>query len=294
MRPALWIALGSLVALAPSLAAAECRPTVTLVGDAALVASIGTDLVGRGIAIERAGSCPATSATIERRDDGLVVWISDASREVREVQTAAAVIESFVRDDVGSPLLAARPIARHTYDDDLALPAPLVWPSGLHLVAGLETSFANDATEWLGVRLSACYMIGPLCPGVRLRGSAVANEEDDDWDPTWRRKSSELLVAIDAPIRVGTYLVTLGVAGGIGGVSTKNNPVVPNRSSGFRAEAMLAVSIPLSPKLALDVYATATAAQKVENEVGFAAEDMVPPEPVGFLRLGVAMRWGRR
>jgi hypothetical protein len=212
---------------------------------------------------------------------------------VREVQTAAAVIESFVRDDVGSPLLAIRPVAAAPAPVRAALaePPPRArprLPTGWHFFGGLETSFANDGTQWMGMSLGACVMLGPLCAAARLRGGSVVAEHGV-WDLADRR-SGEILVGLDVPFRLGRFLLTPGVAAGTGDVTTKADAPT-SRSSYFRAETHVALSIPLTTSLAVDVYVAGTLAQQVEREPGYMT---TIEEPYGYLRFGLGMRYGDR
>ena len=265
----------------------DCEPAVILDGDAVLVAQLGAELAGRGIAV--AGSCSARVARIERRGDLLVVSIADAARTVSEIKTAAAVIESFVRDDVGSPLLAIRFLPRtHAARAEVTASPPPQLPRGWQFFGGLEASIASDRTPWVGGQIGACRMIGVLCAAVRLRGGAVASDERQ-WSTT-RRKSGELLAGFDIPFRIRAYLLTPGVALGFGDILTKSGGE-PSRSSNFRAQLHLTLSVPLTTSLAVDIYTAGTLGQQVEREAGYMT---TIDEPLGYLRFGLAMRYGRR
>jgi hypothetical protein len=260
-----------------------CPPTVILDGDAVLVAQLGAELAGRGIATS--GRCPARQVHVERRGGVLVISIADDARAVSEIRTAAAVVESFVRD-VGSPLLEIRPV-RKASAPVIANPAPQL-PRGWHFFGGLEASVASDRTTWMGGQIGACRMIGVLCAAVRLRGGAVASDEGR-WTTT-RRKSGELLVGFDIPFRIRGYLLTPGVALGFGDITTESG-TAPSRSSNFRAQVHVTFSIPLTRTLAIDLYTAGTLAQQVEREPGYMT---TIDEPLGYLRFGLAMRYGSR
>ncbi len=285
----------TIVAAAAGTTRADCPPTVQLDGDSALVAMIEGELAVRGIAVATPeDACPAQLIRIERRGDDLVIAIVDTSRTVREVQTAAAVIESFVRADLGSPLLAIRTIAVTTAPaaraqlDEPAPPARRELLTGWHAFAGVEGSFANDGSRWMGMSLGACVMVGPLCAAVRTRGTAVENERGI-WVGT-RRKGADGVAGFDVPIRLGRYLLTPGVAFGFGHMSTQAG-APESRSNNLRAQTHVALSIPLTPKLAIDATVTGTLGQQVGREPGYMT---TIAEPFGFLRFGMAMRYGRR
>lgn len=285
-----------LAAAAAAPARAEtCALAVALEGEAALVVKLGAELEGRGIEIRPA--CTNRTARVERRGDALVISIVEAThapieREVRGMKTAAAVIESFVRDDLGTPLLEVRALVSRSP----VVPPPREAPkrsaalSGVHVFGALESSVASDGTAWDGMHVGACVMVGRLCAGGRLRGSKVTSE-DELW-PQTRRESGELMFGLDVPFRLRRFLVTPGVAAGFGAIATEPESEMPSISANFRAETHVAFSVPLSRSFAVDLSVVGTLAQQVKREPGY-MED-VPAEPYGFLRFGVGLRWGRR
>lgn len=290
------IALGVLALAASEASADPCPPAVDLSGDANLVESVGAELRKRGIATT--GSCDGRQAIVSRDGDDVVVDIDSASRSVRGVGTAAAVIESFVREEVSSPLLAARRapvLSAPERPDVLVVVAERERPSGWHFTAIGEATIANDGSGWGGMAFGACRMIGPLCPGVRLRGSMVTGDDPNDG---MYRKASDLLVGLDVPFTIGRFLVMPGVAGGIGGMTTNNRAMddggswYPSTSNNLRAQVHASVSVPLTRTLALDVMVAGTLGQQVAREPGYM--DAVPAEPFAFLRFGVGLRYGSR
>lgn len=266
--------------------AQDCAPQVRLDGDAVLVAQLGAELAGRGIATS--GDCPARVARVERRDGTLVITISDAARAVSEIKTAAAVIESFVRDDVGSPLLAIRDTPRRKPETVASGPPVPQLPRGWHFFGGMEASIASDHSRWMGMQLGACRMIGVLCAAVRLRGGAVTSDHGP-WSSA-HRDAGELLLGFDIPFRIGGFLLTPGVALGFGDITTKTGET-PSRSNNFRGQVHAAFSVPLSRSFALDLSVAGTLAQQVERDPGYMT---TIAEPLGYLRFGVGVRYGRR
>jgi hypothetical protein len=94
------LAAALVLAAAPAAPAGACPPSVQLRGDAGLVAAIADALHLRGIATAER-DCPSVTAYVERREQTISVRIATVQpieREVREVETAATVIESFTRD----------------------------------------------------------------------------------------------------------------------------------------------------------------------------------------------------
>ena len=298
--------------------AGSCPPAVALSGDDDAVRAVRDQLAARGIAGETP-SCPALRAQVERRGAQLVVRMVQAGqpgvpahgsddgaeggieRVIGEPQTAATVIESWVRGDVASSLLEPRDVPP---PDAVAPPSASGEPSatGIQLFAAAETSLASDRTVWQGLQLGACIMLGPVCATARVRAAKVVARSD-----AWRRfkrKSGELLGGIDIPIAVGGLRLRPGVSAGYGSMLT--HQVGDDREagiemSGLRAEAHIGLSIPLSAHLAIDLVTAAELTQATAIETrgmpvatSAPADSMVasPDEPRALFRLAVGIRYG--
>jgi len=280
-----------LILLARGTAAGEC---VRLQGDAA---GIGELLSERGI---RSSDTCALVVTIERLDEQLVLHIArDGSlvdRVAADARTAATVIESFVREDIGDALLAARaappppaPAVQHE-DRVVAISSP---PSparrGVQLFGELESSYGNDRTGWVGAHVGACVMLGPVCAAARIRHAEVVGGPEV-WDQTSRR-SAEVLLGIDVPFGLGRMLLSPGFAAGMGVMHTRGETHdMRVETGGLRADVHATLSLPLWRKLALDIFAAADLTQEAHVEWG---PEMVPlpPEPRLLLRLGAGLRY---
>jgi hypothetical protein len=318
-----WIArLASCLAfaLAGALAggrAEACPPAAVLAGDPALVASVGHELVRRGIAIDTEATCAAVRATVAHSpadpaagDDGaLIVTIAAAGgapveRSVRGVGTAASVFESFARTDVGSPLLAARVLApppspppdpprpRASGEDLAAVAPPSVVRARYHVVAGPEVTVASDDSRWLGGQVGGCIALGPVCAGARLRFSRQLHHPDE-WMAGTERHTTELLVGLDVPLRVGPLIFVPGFSAGFGVFNTKvASPRLDVESGGLRADAHASLAIPLGNRFALDLSLAVDLSQQTEPFEGLDQVNMVPPEPLVLARFGVGLRYG--
>jgi len=297
--------------------AGSCPPAVALTGDDDAVRAVRDQLAARGITGETP-SCPALRAQVERRGAQLVVRMVQAGqsgvparraeggsedgaegrieRVIGEPQTAATVIESWVRGDVVSSLLEPRDVPPL----DVAPPSASSEPSatGIQLFAAAETSLASDRTVWQGLQLGACIMLGPVCATARVRAAKVVARPD-----AWRRfkrKSGELLGGIDIPITVGGLRLRPGFSAGYGSMLTHHlgdDREAGIEMSGLRAEAHLGLSIPLSAHLAIDLVTAAelTQATAIETRgMPAAADSMVacPDEPRALFRLAVGIRYG--
>ena len=65
----------------------------------------------------------------------------------------------------------------------------------------------------------------------------------------------------------------------------------PSRSNNFRGQAHVSLAVPLSRSFALDISVAGTLTQQVDREPGYMTN---LDEPLGYLRLGVGVRYGSR
>lgn len=273
-----------------------------LAGDPDLVGAVSDILAVRGIALEP-GSCPALRAQLTRRGEALVVELTQGDapaieRVVAEASTAATVIESFTRADVGSPLLATHAVPSTTVDTIRASPVPALdaWSSrasarGVHVFGAFETSYASDRTSWVGAHLGACIMLGPVCAAARIRVANVASGPGV-WESQVERRSIEMLGGLDIPFAVGRATLSPGFAAGLGQMHTRGQTHdMRSETGGMRADVHLTCSIPLSRHLAIDVFGAADLTQETIVENG-SAMVVLPAEPRLIMRLGLGVRYG--
>lgn len=293
---------------ATRVAHAACPPAVALTGDAEAVRAVREQLDARGIAGETP-SCPVLRAQIERRGAQLVVAVADSpadrgpghmpgpiiERAVGGPATAATVIESWVRTDVTAPLLETR--ALPPIDAELAASggsAPSA--TGIQLFAAAETSFASDRTVWEGLQLGACVMLGPICAAARVHAGKVVGRPAG-WD-RFARKGGEGYLGIDVPIALGRTRLTPGFAAGYGTMLTHHigdDEKAGLEVSGPRAEAHVALAIPLTAHIAIDLGTTIELTQATGMEVHGNSPDAsiaFPDEPRALFRFAVGVRYG--
>ena len=111
----------------------SCPPTAVITGDADVVQSLGAALEQLGVSVETAPSCPAVQVNVVRDPAGLRVSIKDtegrrSQRMISDVETAAAVIDSWIRPDLGVDVESDRPHAPSAailVADDAETPAAL-------------------------------------------------------------------------------------------------------------------------------------------------------------------------
>jgi hypothetical protein len=279
--------------------AEACPP---LAGDDELVRAIGDLLRSRGID-DREASCPAIRARVERRGGAIAVEIVDPGgarieRIVSEVATAATVIESFVRADVGAPLLARRAVPRPAIVEEAA-PAPAPPPRrdpatrGVQLFAAVETSMGSDHTGWMGTQLGACISVGPLCAAARLREAKVVGGEGVWEGGAIERESTELIVGLDIPLALGKQTLSPGFAAGLGAIRTGAAGTMdrePEGSAGLRADVHATLTVPIGRRLALDLSMAVDMSQATHVE--WRSEMQMPAEPFALVRFGAGLRYG--
>ncbi len=301
--------------------AGTCPPAVALTGDADAVRAVRAELDARGIAGETP-SCPVLRARIERRGALLVVGIApDADgpeapravpgavpgavieRAVGEPATAATVIESWARTDLAAPLLETRAVPALDVAPAAAAASISAAPAapaaqGIQLSLSEETSLASDHTVWQGLQLGACVMLGPICAAARVHGGKVI-AKPDGWD-RFVRKGAEAYLGIDIPIAAGRLRLTPGFAAGYGTMLTHHigdGEKTGIEISGPRAEAHIALAIPLTPHIAIDLATTAELTQATGMETHGSAPTgdtaiLYPDEPRALFRFAIGVRYG--
>lgn len=279
------VQLAALALIAPvGLAAAACPPAVRLIGDPALVTEVAKMLAARGIAL--GGECPLITARVEQRDGAIAIAIESnqaIERTVREVATAATVIESFARDDA-APLLAVRvPQPAKPAAPVVVAEAPA---RGLRVFAGLEGAVGSDRSAWLGFHGGGCWMLEVVCLAGRVRRS---NRADDDGMQPFR-DSWEVLLGIDIPFALRSWQLAPGIALGPSGMRTRGE-MDGYSTNGIRAEAHVTLSVPVTAQFAVDVHVAGNLLQSVHFDER--SQGSLPAEPWGFARLGVGLRYAR-
>lgn len=153
---AIAFGLATVTACAGSAAAqVECGPAVELSQPAP---ELEAALARRGVRGASAG-CPGLAVRIEPTEGGLsVAREKTAPDTVPDVETAALLIETWVRADLIDPLLAAR----------RGPPPPS--PRPLSVDVGVDGAWTTDRGSWIGGRVEGCITLDWLCAGVRLRG----------------------------------------------------------------------------------------------------------------------------
>ena len=213
MRIGVVAALTSFVLLTKG-AAADCPPAAVPMGDPALVKSVSEKLTANGVMTTASANCPAVRVHLERRGDQLHLRVADGyqrrgEREVQDVATAAAIIESWTLQEIDMGSLPAEPAMSS---------AALMTSTEPSFGAGaaFRSAVTEQSSTWLGVSASGCARVGWACLGAKL---AVAK----DIEATGTTSSDDHhLLQFDAhalaevPITLLGLRVTPGVSVGYG------------------------------------------------------------------------------
>lgn len=211
------LALMFLVGTAAS-AHAECQPAVVPIGDPVLVQSVTERLTANGVATAATAGCPAVRVHLEQRGQQVHLRVADgyqrnSERDVRDVATAAALIESWTLQEIdeGSlPQLADTPIAAPVV---AAVPRRA---SRTSIGLSSRAAVATDGAAWLGGAAGGCLRLQWTCVGAL--GSVLANTSttQDATRGTHRSYEIDLIATLDVPRSVGSFVLSPGIGAGYG------------------------------------------------------------------------------
>jgi hypothetical protein len=210
------------------------------------------------------------------------------------------VIESWVRTDVGDPLLAPREVAAveppaqppaEVHDSVVRVPSD--W-RGVGVFALGETSVASDGTGWLGAHVGACITLGPMCAAARVRLATVLGGPGP-FHNLLDRRSVEVLFGGDIPLSVGKFTISPGFAGGVGSIFTRVSNTEGRRMSseagGLRADVHASMIYPMTKRFALEIAVALELTQSTHIDT-FNPDIQFPDPPPFLARLGFGLRYG--
>jgi hypothetical protein len=194
-------------------ARAQCRPAAVPQGDPELVSSLRERLAASGIETEPAPSCPAVRVVVAQRGQQVHLRVTDVyqrlgEREVQDVATAAAIIESWTLQeiDAGSmPADAPPPVS--------PAKTPVPW---FGIGAAFRTAMTEQASTWMGATVSACARLGWTCLGATLgyaqdiEATGTSSMDDHHLGQFDARATAE------APRKLAGFVVTPGLSLGYG------------------------------------------------------------------------------
>lgn len=299
----LLLAVGLLASPAPARAA--CDPAVRLVGPTELRAALRERLLRRGIP-DAVPGCVAVPVEISREGDALTLTqLQDGTRrQVHDLETAATLVESWLRGDISAPLLDGRTL--------IVTPAgrPPSTSGRVQFAALAEAAVAVDRSVWLGGALRGCARVHRFCLGATLRAAGDLAPPATTGYTTQRLEVAALAgAALVLPVRGRVVLrPALGVGPGLQWTDLHGDPLAGSAVAwGLRAELGLGLSVRLVKELAADfalslgaAYPAAPSSVLVTayRDVHEGSDDprsiSLGAGPWGLLRAGLGLRWGTR
>ena len=278
--------------LASASAAAECPPTAVSSGDPALVQSLTARLVASGIATDPVDGCPAVRVRVEQRGDHVHLEMSDTfartgQRQVQDVATAAAIVESWTRHEIEAGVLPELAPSTESAETPLLVTPPRS-PTGVSLA--FESSVGGDSSLWLGAALSGCVAIGPACVGGVLRGARDTRSTGETAGSEHQASELHAIATADIPRRIGTFTISPGLGVGYGWLNITAThldmhmlPVEESLSS-HELRGDLHVSFVRS-------FGRFALVGELRGDTAFTRTD-IPAGPHSFLRAGIGIRFG--
>ena len=316
------VAVLQLFAVLASAASADGTTSVVLDGDSEMVAAVERSLAFRGVRVASPAEAAGTvRVSVQPDPSGIRLSIHNRNghlveRLVANAEIAAAVVESWVRDDLARPLLEPHEIATTEAAPMVTAPAVPAHPGasfGTSVTVAGQTSLATDGSLWMGAALGACVRVGSFCVGVEIQvagdtaatgnigarytaipeGSGASCQEAQQHKLT--RLAAEALLTADLPLRIGAGTLGPGIGLGAGWLST--SAVLGTHGAnatavGPRAETRILFSWPLAWGLAVDVALWADISPLAHRTHFTAGGFDLPGEPLGFLRTQLGLRYG--
>lgn len=202
----------TLLAGAPS-ARAQCRPAAVPQGDPELVSSLRERLRANGIETQPLPSCPAVRVIVAQRGQQVHLRVTDAferlgEREVQDVATAAAIIESWTLQEIEAGSMPAD------------APAPPIVataaPAWFGIGAAFRTAMTEQSSTWMGAAVSGCVRFGWSCVGAMvgyaqdIEATGATSTDDHHVSQLDARATAEV------PRTIAGFVVSPGVSLGYG------------------------------------------------------------------------------
>ena len=194
-----------LTLLASARARAECRPAAIPHGDPQLVQTLIEKLSASGIETAPDAACPAVRVQVAQRGPQVHLRVTDAferlgERDVQDVATAAAIIETWTLQEIEPGTLPEAPPV---------MPAPTYSPR-TGLAAAAQASMSEQATTWVGGSVAGCAMVRWSCLGGTVRAAT------DVVTTAHGLFELDTLATVDVPRMLGRFVVSPGIALGYG------------------------------------------------------------------------------
>jgi hypothetical protein len=293
-------AVAALLAALASRAGADeepCPASAIVTGDEELVGQARADLARRGVVSVPPAGCRRVRANIQRRREHLLVSVEDgygrkSEREVRDLATATALVESWTRQEVVVAMLPPEPVEHADPPPPVviaaAAPAAAV-PLGAGVGLATEMSRATDDSTWVGASLSGCAGFGPVCAGGLLRGAV-----DSRWsgDGSHSRRGADLYATAAVPLEAGGMTIAPGLVLGLGWIQVAElgpHHDQTDDTGGVRAGAEVRLSRALGAGFSLGLTLSVDRFVLGGDATG---ADGAAIAPTGQFRGGLGLRYG--
>jgi hypothetical protein len=221
----------------------KCGPSARLSGDPGLIASLRGLLEARGIATsdDQRAACLPVAVEVRAARPGYDLTISDAEgrmarKTIDRQETAAMVIESWARADLGALLPARSQSSWHapgiraamsiSREPSLVAPAAsAAAPTAVHLRVLGESAVHRNQSLWMGASAGACLRLGWSCLGSQVRFSQAMRALDTRAAAAPAR-SLDALLAAQVPLRLGRVWLAPEIA--VGGGRLDRTLTVPH------------------------------------------------------------------
>jgi hypothetical protein len=205
-----------------------CAPVVRVTGEPSLAGPVIALLRERGVSVDGESRCGTLTAVLTASGERTRVTIVDAEgrtalRMAEDARAAATVIESWARGDLSAPLLAAREpppaTVRARQAPDREAPPPIEQAAAIEtrpiaIGAAAGAGLSSDGALWTWAHAQACVVVGPACLGALVRYASDTESQGDSNVRVTARRSLDLLVIADVPLRLGPVVVIPGVGFG--------------------------------------------------------------------------------
>jgi len=319
------------LAVLASAASADGVAPVALDGDSEVGAAVAQALTERGIRVVPSAGTESVQVHVQPDPAGIRLFIYDRNghaveRIVANAEVAAAVVESWVRDDLARSLLdphdvsttPAEPAKPPLSAPAIAASGPAPADSGPAPVRAArrtsvtvlgQTSLATDGSFWVGAAMGACVRVGPFCVGMDAQfmgdtaatgnvGALYAVVADNTVCTESRRKltrmGGEVLATADLPLRVGAGTIGPGI--GVGAAWLSTDALLDQHSGsttnvGLVAQPRIQFSWPLAWGLAADLVLRGDILPLAHRQHLTSGGFNLPGEPLGFLHAGLGLRY---
>jgi hypothetical protein len=205
----------SLLVAGSTAARADCKPTALTEGDPALVQSLASQLAASGIATTPAAGCPVIRVSLEQRGTQLHLRLADAferqsTRDVRDLATAVAIIESWTTQEIEAGTLPAEVTA------ETAPPVPISRSQFTGAGLAATSSLGTDGTTWVGAALGGCARLGSTCAGGALRADLDTAATGPSATVSQDTFTLAAYATIDLPRALGGFIISPGIGAGYG------------------------------------------------------------------------------